>query len=808
MVIPPVRQVWIKTLILAVVLIAFPAFNQTIPQQIDAILARSAVAANTWTILVQNETGTVTYYQKNPNTGKAPASNTKIFTTSAAFGLLGTNHYFESRVYYTGTFTGGIVSGNLNLVCEHDMTWNEDTLGTGNSRKGLDFITTKLKALGLTQISGNVQVYGVCMYDHASTDITTDTSNQASYNLEGATAFKAALQAQGIVVGGSAFGQTGFNPPSNGLLYTYQSTNLTYGGKPLRLDVACIPLMKVSHNVMADELLRHICYVLRLSDSFSAGRTNVLAWMKNTVGISTNNIVMLDGSGLSHSDSFSAQQTLSLIRYMLGPPYPSWKTTLPIGCTDGTISGRFCGTDGSGQVHAKTGSLSISIALSGYIDNKHDNRRYLFSFISNNSSGIDQANTRDAIDDCIVLLGARGVPTSPQILSVTNRANGALRVTWGDDGFVRTGYRVYASTDGITFDAPVDLGSATQTYTETGLQPGTKKYYRVTVVGSGGESPPSRVYGAQASGAKSPVLIVDGNDRWQFQTTENPNAANHAFAAITGQNISGPAFDTVNHNAIIDGTVSLTNYSAVVWLLGEESTVDESFSAVEQSLIASYLATNGNLFISGSEIGWDLDRPSGPTAADRDFYHSDLRTVYANDDAATYSFNPIANSIFSGNAGATFDNGTHGAYNVDFPDVLTPTNGSVAAISYSDGTGGTAAIVYPGTAGGGKIVNFGFPFESIVSASIRDAYMSDILRFFGLIGSPKISAPQVNILQNQAVLSWSANAGLKYRLQYKTDLSQANWTDIAPDIIATNMTVVTTNSIGPGQKFFRILLIN
>ncbi len=798
-----------KTLLVAVLPLihAVSASGQTIPQQIDTILARTAVAGNTWTILVQNETGTVTYYQKNPNTGKAPASNTKIFTTSAAFGLLGTNHSFESRVYYTGTFSGGVVSGNLGLVCEHDMTWNEDTLGTGNSRKALDFITTKLKALGLTQVSGNVQIYGACMYDHTSTDITTDTQNQASYNLEGATAFKAALQAQGIAVSGSAQGQTGFTIPTSTLMYTYQSTNLTYGGKPLRLDVACIPLMKVSHNVMADLLLRHIGYKLSSSDTFSAGRNKLLGWMKDTAGISTNGIAMFDGSGLSHSDSFSAQQTISMIRYMLGA-FPTWKTTLPIGCTDGTIGGRFCGTDGDGQVHAKTGSLSISIALSGYIDNQYDNCRYLFSFISNDSGGIDQTSTRDAIDDCVVLFGARGVPTSPQILSVTNRANGTLRVTWSDEGFVHTGYRVYASADGITFGAPVDLGAAAQTYTESGLSPGMKRYYRVSVVGSGGESAPSRVYGAQVSNAKSPIVIVDGNDRWQFQTSENPNADNHSFAVITGQSISGPAFDTVNHNVFIDGTMALTNYRAAIWLLGEESTVDESFSSAEQGLVSSYLAANGNLFLSGSEIGWDLDRPSGPTTADRNFYHNQLRTVYANDDAGTYSFTPVANGIFSGNVNATFDNGTHGTYNVDFPDVLTSTNGSVAAITYSGGTGGAAALVYNGTSAGGKIVNFGFPFETIVSPTARDAYMSDILKFFGLLELPTVAMPQLDPAQNQAVLSWNGKAGLKYRLQYKTNLNQLNWIDVVPDITATNTTVTATTSLGTSQKFFRILLVN
>src|SRR5437773_10497634 len=82
---------------------------QTIPDQIDAILARSAVAGNTWTILVENKDGSVIYYQRNPTTGQAPASNTKIFTSSAAFGLLGTNYAFQTRVYYAGTLAAGVL---------------------------------------------------------------------------------------------------------------------------------------------------------------------------------------------------------------------------------------------------------------------------------------------------------------------------------------------------------------------------------------------------------------------------------------------------------------------------------------------------------------------------------------------------------------------------------------------------------------------------------------------------------------------------------------------------------------------------
>ena len=120
--------------------------------------------------------------------------------------------------------------------------------------------------------------------------------------------------------------------------------------------------------------------------------------------------------------------------------------------------------------------------------------------------------------------------------------------------------------------------------------------------------------------------------------------------------------------------------------------------------MADYLAAGGNLFISGSELAWDLDSASGPSAADRAFFHNQLRAVYSADDANTYTFSPVTNGVFTGNVTSGFDSGAKGTYNVDFPDVLTPTNGSVAALTYVGGTGGTAGITYDGSLGGGKLV--------------------------------------------------------------------------------------------------------
>lgn len=786
--------------------LAVSAGAQTIPSQVDAILSGAAVSGNSWSVLVENASGSVIYYQHNPTTGLAPASNTKLFTTSAAFGLLGTNYAFPTRIYLNGSLAGGVLTGDLNLVCEHDPTWNSSVFTS--ARTPLDSISAALKSLGLNSVTGNVQCYGCCFYNLSSTDASNhDGPNQLAYNTSASTGFLAALNAQGITVSGSALGQTGFSPPGS-LFYTYYSTNNTYGGKPLRLDVACLRLLKPSHNVMADGLLRHLGWKLGTGDTFAAGAAKVVPWLKNVAGLTTNGIVMNDGSGLSHGNRFSARQTVALTRYMLAA-FPSWDDGLPIGCVDGTISGRFCGPDGSGTVHAKTGSLSISIALSGYIDNPYDNQRYLFSFIGNKTA-IDQTATRDAMDAAVVLFGARGVPLSPRLHQVASQSNGtSLQLTWSDEGFIRTGYRIYSSLDGLRFGAPIDVASNVQTYIDSSLTPGAKKFYKVSVLGAGGESKASRLYGAQA-GDHSPVLLVDGNDRWQVYPARNPTITNHSFAALAGRSVSGVAFDTANHNAVIDGTLSLTNYPAVVWLLGEESTADETFSAAEQSLVTDYLNANGNLFVSGAEVGWDLDRASGPTTADRNFYRNQLRAAYNADDANTHAFTATASGVFSNNAAGGFDNGTKGTYNVEFPDVLTPTNGGVAALTYSGGTGGAAAIQYNGLLGGGKVVTWGFPFETITNSAARDACMSDVLRFFGVLPPPALTPVQFDPVAGTFMISWSASAGLRYRVQFKTNLTDATWQSLAGDVTATNTSAIKLDTLPVGlpQRFYRVMLVD
>jgi len=57
-------------------------------------------------------------------------------------------------------------------------------------------------------------------------------------------------------------------------------------------------------------------------------------------------------------------------------------------------------------------------------------------------------------------------------------------------------------------------------------------------------------------------------------------------------------------------------------------------------------------------------------------------------------------------------------------------------------------------------------------------------------------------------LTWSSQPGRSYRVQYVTNITDTNWTDVAGDVLATDVTASKTVSIGPfGQQFYRVKLL-
>lgn len=423
-------------------------------------------------------------------------------------------------------------------------------------------------------------------------------------------------------------------------------------------------------------------------------------------------------------------------------------------------------------------------------------------------------------------------PYNVRAVAVTN----GVQLTWNfplaqAGSGTPTGYAVYISTNGYGFGNPVAISSGgTTTATITNLPADADFYFRVSAVSAGGESFPSEVVGCRhaSSPAQSRVLFVNAFDRFDRTTNLRQDLArtnyvppgntgavgrvmpraNNAFDYVVqhGKAISdfGMPFDSCSRQAITSSQVSLGNYQIVIWECGTSLT--NTFRAAERNIITNFQKAGGHLFLSGADIAWDLDRASGPSSADRAFLNSALHAdlgADSNNNSASYTLAPAAGTIFAGSGNATFDNGTKGIYWVQNPDALTPLGaGTSAALSYVGGNGGTAAVQYDGSAGNGKVVYFGFPFETITSAATRSAYMADILRFFS---KPSHFESLTWLPAQQLLVTLSAEPGITYAIQVSTNLT--NWVTLTNILNQTGtVSFVDDAATNSPQRFYRTSL--
>lgn len=315
---------------------------------------------------------------------------------------------------------------------------------------------------------------------------------------------------------------------------------------------------------------------------------------------------------------------------------------------------------------------------------------------------------------------------------VASETDNSVIVTWESGGGDTTGFQLIASENLTTWTLIADsdvLDETTRSYIVDNLTPGESYYFRIRAISSSGyTSALNDTYGVRIplTPAEKKVLIVDGYDRWDSQG----GGISHPWAASHGESVDayGVAFNTCANEAVIDGSINLADYDAVLWVLGEESTADETFATQEQTLVKSYLNGGGNLFVSGAEIGWDPDYRGSST--DRSFYNNYLKASYVRDDSNDYSVEGVPGGIFAG-LSFNFDDGSAGIYPVGWPDVINPYGGSMLTLRYNstDGAAVQFAGLFPEGSSEGRLVYLGFPFETIYPASERDFVMERVLDF-------------------------------------------------------------------------------
>ncbi|MGA2422787.1 MAG: D-alanyl-D-alanine carboxypeptidase/D-alanyl-D-alanine-endopeptidase [Terriglobales bacterium] len=239
--------------------------------------------------------------------------------------------------------------------------------------------------------------------------------------------FRQLLEKRGIVIYGrqrtrhtelatlSTFSVTALAPSHGGsdgqprpLKADQPITLASYESKPLLQDVRVIN--KVSQNLHAEILLRLLGRERGNAGTIEGG-LEVLRGFLTQAGISNEEYVFYDGSGLSRQNLVTPHAIVELLSYCSRQPWGAdYKATFPIAGVDGSLTERLASPRLHGRVLAKTGSLGGVKTLSGYATTD-SGQVVVFSILSNNFN-LPPKRVTDAIDELVQAI-VDDVPAGP-----------------------------------------------------------------------------------------------------------------------------------------------------------------------------------------------------------------------------------------------------------------------------------------------------------------------------------------------------------------------------------------------------------
>jgi serine-type D-Ala-D-Ala carboxypeptidase/endopeptidase (penicillin-binding protein 4) len=160
---------------------------------------------------------------------------------------------------------------------------------------------------------------------------------------------------------------------------------------------------KISQNLHAEMLLRTVARqsgmwatpddLMKVPQDFYA-----------SAGISPDDIVQSDASGLSRHDLVTPRAIVALLMFAQKQPwFETYFNSLPVAGVDGTLEDRMKNTPAAAHIHAKTGSVEHVRTLSGFADTP-SGRRLIFSFLSNNQTGKNHEATDALTGLCVAML--------------------------------------------------------------------------------------------------------------------------------------------------------------------------------------------------------------------------------------------------------------------------------------------------------------------------------------------------------------------------------------------------------------------
>ena len=394
-------------------------------------------------------------------------------------------------------------------------------------------------------------------------------------------------------------------------------------------------------------------------------------------------------------------------------------------------------------------------------------------------------------------------PVQPILKAVRKDSTNYFRISWTppNDADLK-GYRLYYSIDGMNYllrdnETVLTSGLNSFRYNYNSSNPLFLRMYAVDSAAITNISIQSDVYSIRMLNDNKKILIVDGFDRYGGSGSWANPYHNFVVSHAKSFNLS---FESCSNEQIIDGTINLNPYDLVIWILGDESTTDETFSATERTKVSAYLENGGKLFVSGSEIAWDLEGSTSATPQETQFLRTYLKAKFVSDDSNIYGVQGVDSTQFSGLGFGFGVQGNGSPYIEDYPDVIDTSGGSIPILKYNAVS--TAGIAYTGSfnnsSSNGQLVYIALPFETINLATDRTKVMTAALKYFGLI--PPSSIDDMDFSPNNFELSQNYPNPFNPSTKINYEISSKENVELKVCDILGNEVVMLVNEVqSPGK---------
>lgn len=208
---------------------------------------------------------------------------------------------------------------------------------------------------------------------------------------------------------------------------------------------------------------------------------------------------------------------------------------------------------------------------------------------------------RRAIQLLTLQRGGSGVsaPAKPTSLTATVFSTSRIDLAWTDAATTETEYRVYRSTDNVTFSLINTIAANSTSYSDTTITSGTTYYYKVAAYNAGGETL------SDASNAAN-TLTLSLVSYWQLEEVSGTRVDSF------GDNDLTPTNSPVNATGIVGNAVALVGSSSQQLVVANNATlqsgnIDHTIAAwfYPTTLTSGCIVTKNDVDVGFNAAGYE-----------------------------------------------------------------------------------------------------------------------------------------------------------------------------------------------------------